>query len=97
MRIHLYELCLIFLPGRNEASHNTLLGWLLTYEHDTGLTEDKVMCCDYHSRVLKKDTEGYNNNEMVRMDLLCQGGECLLLLCDTQFTKALRGALAMGP
>ena len=61
---------LIFLAERNEASYNILLEWLLTYEHDTGLTEDKVMCCDYHSRVLK-DTEGYNSNEMVRMDLLC--------------------------
>lgn len=71
MRIHLRELCLIFFPGENEASHNTVLGWLLTYEHDTGLTEDEVMCCDFHSWVLKKDTEGYNNNEMVRMNLLC--------------------------
>lgn len=71
MRILLYELCLIFLPGRNEAGYNTHLGWLLAYEHDAGLTEDKVMCYDYHSMVLKKDTEGCNNNEMVRMDLLC--------------------------
>lgn len=55
------------------------------------------MCCGYQSRVLKKYSEGYRNDGIVRMDLLHKGEGCFLLWCDAPFTKTLRDTPVMGP